>query len=458
MSRIADRRHDRRRPSRIFSPSDARRQPISAPDDPSRGILRTEVSRSLARAIAIVFVGAIAAIPMVQAAVELARDGRIQAFDVFRGVPTRSHLSRFERELTQRSMARRTVQPELQAGLTGYLGFGTTRAIPGLDGWLFFRPGIDWVAGPGLLDPFWQARHAREMAEAGLVRPAPDPLAAILAYHDDCRRAGVRLVVVPVPDKVSLEAHRLSHRFDAMGPYKPPTNVDYQKFVDKLRLSGVDVLDPTPEMIDPRGPDRFLKHDSHWTPEWMGEVARTVADHLKTVLPAIPGEARLWRVEPTPASRLGDVAQMLQLGDDQTLYPPQTVTIDRVIDAATGRPFRPVEGASIVLLGDSFSNIYSTPDLGWGDSAGLPAQLARRLGRDIDVIARNGADAQAIWAELARRPDPLSGKVAVVWAFADRKLTRGNWGAVLVGPGRRKATDGKPGIDRHRPTMEEVTR
>ncbi len=431
---------------------------MSPPDDPARGILGTEVSRSLAHAIAIGFVGAIAAIPMVQAAVELACDGRIQAFKVFRGVPTRGHLARFEKDLTARSMARRAVQPGLQAGLIGYLGFGTTRAIPGLDGWLFYRPGIDWVAGPGLLEPSWQTRHAREMAEAGLVRPDPDPLAAILAYHDHCRRAGVRLVVVPVPDKVSLEAHRLSHRFDATGPYEPPTNEDYHKFVDELRLSGVDVFDPTPETIDPRGPDRFLKHDSHWTPEWMGEVTRALADHLKSVLPAIPGEARSWRVEPTPASRLGDVAQMLQLGDDQTLYPPQTVTIDRVIDAANGRPFRPVEGASIVLLGDSFSNIYSTPDLGWGDSAGLPAQLARRLGRDIDVIARNGADAQAIWAELARRPDPLGGKVAVVWAFADRKLTRGNWGAVLAGPGRRPAPDGKIGMDRNRPRMKELTR
>ena len=29
----------------------------------------------------------------------------------------------------------------------------------------------------------------------------------------------------------------------------------------------------------------------------------------------------------------------------------------------------------MLLLGDSFSNIYCTTDLGWGEAAGFPAQL-----------------------------------------------------------------------------------
>ena len=62
--------------------------------------------------------------------------------------------------------------------------------------------------------------------------------------------------------------------------------------------------------------------------------------------------------------------------------------------------------------------------MGWGDSAGFPAQLARFWQRDVDVIARNGSGATATRRELARRPEPLLGKTVVVWEFAARELMR----------------------------------
>ena len=51
----------------------------------------------------------------------------------------------------------------------------------------------------------------------------------------------------------------------------------------------------------------------------------------------------------------------------------------------TGAPFEPSDKGQVLLLGDSFTNVFSLEPMGWGTSAGLGAQLARALDRDVDV-------------------------------------------------------------------------
>jgi len=88
----------------------------------------------------------------------------------------------------------------------------------------------------------------------------------------------------------------------------------------------------------------------------------------------------------------------------------------------------------VVLLGDSFTNIYSVAGLGWGDHAGLAEQLALRLGRRIDVIALNDGGVNTSRASLCRRPRPLEGKRLVIWQFAARDLVlaNGNWKTMRI--------------------------
>ena len=54
-------------------------------------------------------------------------------------------------------------------------------------------------------------------------------------------------MVVPVPDKATLQPVELTSRFNREGPAELPANVNYPRFLDVLRSSGVDVFDPTPE-------------------------------------------------------------------------------------------------------------------------------------------------------------------------------------------------------------------
>ncbi len=129
-------------------------------------------------------------------------------------------------------------------------------------------------------------------------------------------------------------------------------------------------------------------------------------------------------------SRVGDVTDMLGLPEGQTLFAPESETIHEVQDPS-GAPFEPNEHGTVLLLGDSFTNVFSLEPMGWGTSAGLAAQLARTLDRDVDVIARNDAGAHAtrrlLFDALAGGEDRLAGKTVVVWELASRELAVGDF-------------------------------
>jgi alginate O-acetyltransferase complex protein AlgJ len=106
------------------------------------------------------------------------------------------------------------------------------------------------------------------------------------------------------------------------------------------------------------------------------------------------------------------------------------VTIHEV--AAGNAPWRASKETDILLLGDSFSNIFSLDALGWGESAGFAEHLSRALGgRPLDCILRNSdgafATREILSRELARGRDRLAGKKLVVWEFAARELAFGDW-------------------------------
>ena len=127
---------------------------------------------------------------------------------------------------------------------------------------------------------------------------------------------------------------------------------------------------------------------------------------------------------------VGDIARMLKLPESQSIYQPETVTIHEVL--AGNAPWRPSKTADILLLGDSFSNIFSLGALGWGESAGFAEHLSRALGgRPLDIILRNSdaafATREMLSRELARGRDRLAGKKLVVWQFATRELAFGDW-------------------------------
>ena len=84
--------------------------------------------------------------------------------------------------------------------------------------------------------------------------------------------------------------------------------------------------------------------------------------------------------------------------------------------------------ADVLLLGDSFSNIYALSSLGWGDGAGLAEQLSYELQRPLDRITQNDEGANATRVALRRAGAArLAGKRVVIYQFAARELASGDW-------------------------------
>jgi alginate O-acetyltransferase complex protein AlgJ len=120
---------------------------------------------------------------------------------------------------------------------------------------------------------------------------------------------------------------------------------------------------------------------------------------------------------------------MFKLTRGDKYFPTENVTIRQVV---TGNGlWRPSKAADVLLLGDSFSNIFSFEAMGWGESAGFAEHLSVALRRPIDCILRNSdasfATREILSNELARGRDRLAGKKLVIWEFATRELSFGNW-------------------------------
>jgi alginate O-acetyltransferase complex protein AlgJ len=451
-------------------------------EDSLADLAATEVGPRTARVMTWLFVALVVGVPLLQAGVEVGRKQVPQVLDVFRPlrdaaaraaagqgraawssarpVLSAQYLHTYEDDLQRASVLRRFVQPRLQSLLSAAGGFGNNDCVVGRQGWLFYQPGIDYVDGPDVLTGSFLRSRAKKLADRqGDADPQPDPRPAILRLQDDCRTAGVHLVLVPTPDKAMLQPAQLTRRFRGDGPLAAPNNRGFGRLLTELRDYGVDVFDPAPASVL-AAEERYLAQDTHWTPAYMEEVARNLAAHVRERV-ALPPPPKVWLpvVVEKQVSRLGDLVDMLRLPPGQSAFAPQAVTVRQVVDATADRLWQPDPDGDVLVLGDSFTNIYSDGEgrqgLGWGRSAGFAAQLAVALERPVDVIARNGAGATQTRAELARRPDPLGGKRVLVWQFAERELASADWKPI---PLRAHAPDaagaGGPGADTDRVTVE----
>jgi hypothetical protein len=412
----------------------------------------TEVSRGTAIITTWVFLLLISILPLAQGFLEISSGETPQIFSLFhplqqawaparaghwslawqalRPLFDRRALGRYEKALDQQSIARRFVQPRLQAFLTSWLGVGNEKGIVGRDGWLYYQPGLDYLTGPNFVDERELLVRAKRMVDKeGETEPYPDPRPALLQFQRDLARGGIRLVVFPAPDKAMLQPVQLARRMGGQEEIPVPNNRGYRRFVKELQQAGVDVFDPVPVQVR-RDQIRFLRQDSHWTPEYMDAVASQLAEYLKSQHGLAPSpEAATFAFHPRKVSRVGDLVDMLKLPEGQQIFQPQTVTIQQVVDARTGQPWKASSEADILLLGDSYTNIYSSNSLGWGTNAGFAEHLSYQLHRPLDVMAVNGSGATGIRRELARPEnlDRLANKRVVVYQFAIRDLAVENW-------------------------------
>ena len=434
--------------------------PHSREDIAKLEIGATNIAPWLARTMTIAFLVVILAVPLAQtlyerssAAIETDASGRPHSLAIVTALPdaagvfvdTQGNLWQrtlaanrnllksiddYESRLQDESLLSHGLLPTAQHVLVRLAGLGNERAYLGRDGWLFYRPSVDYVTGPGFLDPLALAKRAKG-GKAYSAPPQPDPRPAIVDFARQLGRRGIALIVVPAPGKATIHPERLSSRYESAEGLLE--NASFDEWKTAMEKEGILIFDPAPLLAEHRERLRepqYLKTDTHWTPAASQYVAEQMQRFIaeRCLLP--PASRVEYQTRKQTVANLGDIALMLRLPEAQTLFAPETVEIRQVFDH-NGKLWQPAPSSDVLLLGDSFTNIYSLEAMRWGVGAGLAEQLSLALARPIDRIAQNDAGAyatrQTLAQEMARGNDRLSGKRLVIWEFAARELAVGDW-------------------------------
>jgi len=428
---------------RYSEPTPETHRKVSREEEAEMALKNTAYTTGSRLLLTLLFLLTILSVPTIQFAVELGAptENRLGTFNIYKAypawekiravrspkdlwhlLPRAAELKAAEKELESESVVSAWLLPRVQSILTGKLGAGNEQVYLGREKWLFYRPDVDYITGPPFLDP----TALRHRAQVGAVQS--DPVKAIVAFRDQLAARGIDLIAVPIPMKPGAESDKLSPRAK---PNAVLQNTSFSEFKSRLQKAGVRVFDPASFLTDRKtvtaNTPLYLETDTHWRPETMELVAENLAAFIQAA--SVTAQTSL-QVSAKEVNGIGDIARMLKLPESQTIYRPETVKIHEVVAGST--PWRPSKDADILLLGDSFSNIFSLAALGWGESAGFAEHLSRALGgHPLDCILRNSdaafATREILSRELARGRDRLAGKKLVVWEFAARELAFGDW-------------------------------
>lgn len=377
-----------------------------------------EATRTAKVALVVVLLAFLFVEGPVQAVLDWREDGRPQVLDLFTQAPTAQNLRAFERTLEDRAWSANAVRPAME-----YLRFAAledlgAKALAGREGWLFYRPGVDYLMQP------WPG--------TGGGGDAPDPLAAIVDFRDALARRNIALLVVIAPGKASVYPDKLSARAGVdPGGLHGPTGA----FLDRLREASVPCVDLFSVYRGARAmdgvPDLYLARDTHWSPTGALLAAQAVAARVLQEGWIQPGTVAYGEV-PVDVTRKGDIVHMADSSYIEASFAPETITCGQIIDPASGHPYADAPDSPVLVLGDSFLRIYQRDEPG---AAGFIACLAREIRQPVASIVSDGGASTLVRQELARKPEMLRGKKLVIWEFVERDLRFGTdgWRKVDLG-------------------------
>ncbi len=288
--------------------------------------------------------------------------------------------------------------------LTEYFHSGNEKAILGENGWLFYTPDIEYLIQP--IDS--------------------SSISCILDMQKQLEERGIQLILLPTPLKPMICAHNLDKRFD---PKTQLIHPDFSIWKKKLEEEGITIIDPTIELQNlHQSIPAFLQSDTHWSPEGMNLVAKQLANTIQKE--ALLTQSQTYQVIDSSILHRGDIYSMLRLSDEISWIPMEQIKTNMILDEV-GNFHSRQSTAEILLLGDSFTNIYSVGNMGWGRSSGLAEELSFLLQAPIDIISQNDngsyATRKILQDKMAKGEDRLNGKKIIIWQFAMRELTQGKW-------------------------------
>ncbi|MEI6614542.1 MAG: hypothetical protein WCL37_06570, partial [Chrysiogenales bacterium] len=256
------------------------------------------------------------------------------------------------------------------------------------------------------------------------------PRKAVRQFRDELAARGISLIIMPIPVKPAIYPEKFSA---SVGQHSAPLqNASYRQFVGELERDGILVFDAALELVarKKKGIPLFLEADTHWTPAAVEQTARSLKTFIEAHVFLTPAARLPYQTRHLEITRQGDIAALLRLPESYASFPPQTVNVRQIL-TEFGELWQSDHAAEILVLGDSFSNIYALDAMGWGKGAGLIEQLSFELGRPLDRLVMNDNGAYAtrhlLVRELSGGQDRLAGKRLVIWEFSARELSFGDW-------------------------------
>jgi hypothetical protein len=366
----------------------------------------------------LMFLGIIASVPLIQLLIEAREEDGVRAFEVFGQAPTAANLRAYERSMEAANWAARVSRPWIQFAHFAWLKDGGEKAVIGQAGWYFYKPGLNYQLA------------RRPSAKAAST--TNDPIAAIVDFRDQLAAHGIRLVVMPVPNKESVYPDRLTARAE---PRRGVLAVRTQDLLDTLRAANVEVIDLFKEFGEARQQTGsafqaplYLAQDTHWSPAGVALAAKAVARRLLELGWVQPGQVD-YRERSAPVQRLGDVLRMLQVPLIERRVDPESVSSVQVARHNSGELYKDAADAEILVLGDSFVRIYQQDEPG---AAGFIAHLAKELKQPLMSLVNDGGGSTLVREELRARPAFLKNKKVVLWEFVERDIGLGLGGWKLV--------------------------
>ena len=348
--------------------------------------------------LALVMLLAISAVGIIQVVVETTGAATPQLLDLFRTAPTAASMRSFEDDLEQNSWCGNRIRVAAQLAAFVTLRDLGAKGLMGRDGWLFYRPGLEY-----LVEPY------DGMAEAA---------AAIVAFRDALAERGIKLLVVPAPEKPSIYPERLSLFAEGL---KKPMATHTTRLIETLRKNGIVCVDLFSTFAGATEQPLYLAHDTHWAPAGMRLAAETTARRLAELGWVEPGQTA-YDLKPMNLLRQGDIVEMVQNKAIAKRFEPEPIACEQVIDAAGHEPYRDAADSPVLVLGDSFLRIYEHDE---PRAAGFVAHLARALRMPLASIINDGGGSTLVRQELYRKPELLKGKRVVIWEFAERDIRFG---------------------------------
>lgn len=366
------------------------------------------------------FVLIIFSISITQGIIEIRRSETPHIVTLFTNQPSEANLRSFEDKLIEVSFIENYIRPPMLY-LYYQLGYAGSKAVKGLNSWLFYRPALDYVTGPYYDD-------SRIIATVN-AEPKQDwnVVEAVVDLRDQLAKKNIDLIILPVPSKIEIFPDKATTR------HLEQDNSAYThtaRFISELQRHQVEVINLFPYFMNDRyendktaKEELFLAHDTHWSGRGIELVAKIIADRIKQCKWYTESKDRIqYLLKDTLVQRYGDLVTMMNIFNYEELFGLEPVHCTQVISRNMNELYNDSKNSPILYLGDSFSRIYQTDE---PTSAGLISRLAYELQMPLTTIVNDGGASTLVRQQLARKSKLLDDKKLVIWEFVDRDLRFG---------------------------------